>query len=338
MFKRLDVNQDRQLTADEIPDGLKERLKPMLQRADKNDDKKVTFEEFTEMAKKRRPGPPRADGPPHAYGPPRGDWSHRGRGRPGPPHGYGPPHAYGPPRGDWGHRGRPGPPDAKGPGPRHPDPKAVFARLDTNKDGQLNPEEFARGMKRLHHMMAARHGRPGDQFGPPRGRRPGPPPGAHRGPHGERMAHMAKMGKELFERADANKDGKVAIDEVPEARREGFERLLAKADKDGDKALSVEEARRMHAAMAQRARSGRPGPPDARRGRPDGKHGPRGPRAGVVERFKAADKNSDGKLSKEEAPGPLKERFEKIDADSDGQLTPEELRKAWEARKAKSQG
>jgi hypothetical protein len=51
----------------------------------------------------------------------------------------------------------------------------------------------------------------------------------------------------------------------------------------------------------------------------------------LASRMKAADKNQDGKLSKEEAPGFLKQHFERIDADKDGQLDPAELKKAGEA-------
>ncbi len=48
--------------------------------------------------------------------------------------------------------------------------------------------------------------------------------------------------------------------------------------------------------------------------------------------FKALDKDSDGKISKEEAPQRLKTHFDKIDADSDGGITPEELKAAFNAR------
>jgi hypothetical protein len=60
------------------------------------------------------------------------------------------------------------------------------------------------------------------------------------------------LGTELFKKADANRDGKVSLDEVPESRREGFKKLLEKADKDGDHSLSVEEARRLAAGAAER--------------------------------------------------------------------------------------
>jgi hypothetical protein len=59
------------------------------------------------------------------------------------------------------------------------------------------------------------------------------------------------FGAELFKKADANKDGKVSLDEVPEDRREGFKKLLKKADKDGDHALSAEEGRKLAERAAE---------------------------------------------------------------------------------------
>jgi Ca2+-binding EF-hand superfamily protein len=50
----------------------------------------------------------------------------------------------------------------------------------------------------------------------------------------------------------------------------------------------------------------------------------------IFERFKASDKNKDGKLSKEEAPEHLKRHFDAIDADHDGQLTSGELKRSVE--------
>ncbi len=46
-------------------------------------------------------------------------------------------------------------------------------------------------------------------------------------------------------------------------------------------------------------------------------------------RFKKADKDGNGKLSRDEAPERLKKRFSQIDLNSDGQLTKEELHKAF---------
>ncbi len=47
--------------------------------------------------------------------------------------------------------------------------------------------------------------------------------------------------------------------------------------------------------------------------------------ADKMERFKAADKNSDGKLSKDEAPDFMKEKFEAMDKNKDGGLAPQEI-------------
>jgi hypothetical protein len=74
----------------------------------------------------------------------------------------------------------------------------------------------------------------------------------------------------MFERLDANDDGKISVDEVPEKRKEGFLKMLEKADKDGDKALDKDEARA--AVMAIARRHHRPG-----WGPPPGFHRPMGP-------------------------------------------------------------
>jgi len=60
----------------------------------------------------------------------------------------------------------------------------------------------------------------------------------------------------MFKLADVNQDGKVSIKEIPEPRRPRFARLLARADIDGDKALSTAEAKRVVAAVASRAQAG----------------------------------------------------------------------------------
>ena len=46
---------------------------------------------------------------------------------------------------------------------------------------------------------------------------------------------------QVFDRLDANKDGKLALDEVPEQRRPLVERLMKQLDADGDKILTREE-------------------------------------------------------------------------------------------------
>jgi len=58
---------------------------------------------------------------------------------------------------------------------------------------------------------------------------------------------------------------------------------------------------------------------------------------GMLERLKAADKNADGMISREEAQASLPrlyEHFDKIDANKDGFITFEEMRAARQARHA----
>lgn len=64
-------------------------------------------------------------------------------------------------------------------------------------------------------------------------------------------------------------------------------------------------------------------------------------RGRAAERFKSADSNGDGALSRSEAQArmpKLAERFEKIDADGNGQVTREELRARAHARRERRRG
>ena len=75
----------------------------------------------------------------------------------------------------------------------------------------------------------------------------------------------------------------------------------------------------------------------------DRKGGPRGDRKGKAgERFKKADTNGDGALSKAEADAAgmkrLSANFDKIDTNKDGKITREEMKAAREARKGERKG
>ncbi|WP_425618701.1 EF-hand domain-containing protein [Anatilimnocola sp. NA78] len=127
---------------------------------------------------------------------------------------------------------------------------------------------------------------------------------------------------ELFNKLDANQDGVVAVDEVPEDKRPLFERLLRMGDANDDKKLSKDElvaALKKSQPMAEAAPGeGRPGA-----GRPGGAGGAFSAKA-IFERF---DKNSDGKLSKDEAPERMRENFDRLDSDGDGNVTLAEFEK-----------
>ncbi len=98
----------------------------------------------------------------------------------------------------------------------------------------------------------------------------------------------------FFERLDADKDGKIALDEIPDGAPEHVKAMLSRADRNGDKILTKDELgsamRGVHSGRLDSAASGdgpprgRPGPPpwsgrgdrgpDAERGPSRGPHGP----------------------------------------------------------------
>lgn len=323
IFKYLDKNDDGQLSVDELPPPMVQRHKEALKKADTNNDKLFSPEEFAAAVSQFR----RTGGAP--------PWMGRGprpmTGRPGP---------GGPP---WMHRPamkRPGGPPSmacrRGPHSRpgasvrrpgsfnRPSAEEIFKRLDRDGDKVLSLDEFKTGMRKLHAKLQSR--RMHTARGPhrPHGFQGyyGAKMRSHRHSHHRRMDWLAKKGKEMFRKADKNDDGKVSLSEVPDERKDRFQKLLAKADRDGDRALSAQEARRMAAAVMQRVH--------ARHSANRMHH----IRKVAIERFKAADANDDGKLSREEAPERLKEHFGKIDRNGDNQLTPDELKKAWAAKRS----
>jgi Ca2+-binding EF-hand superfamily protein len=180
------------------------------------------------------------------------------------------------------------------------------------------------------------------------------------------QTEAAQFGK-LFEQLDSNRDQVVGVDEVPEAGKAAFQKLLANGDKNRNGKLEAEEFRVLIQKTARAlALGGIPrqrfntldknadgklskeeftGPPkrfaqlDADRDGFISAREARGPAASTpgrttAPRLKALDKNSDGKISREEFPGPAR-RFDRLDTDKNGALTPAELRAAAAARTEK---
>ena len=141
LFKLLDANHDGVISDDEIPANAPEPLKALLKAADKKGDKKVTLEEFMAAVKEHPPAVP-------PFGMP------GGMPMPGMPGGMMPPFGPGGPAAGRMPHVPSGSPQV-GPLCKEPDLKALFTKMDKNKDGKLTVEEFTEGMKKLHEEMMA---------------------------------------------------------------------------------------------------------------------------------------------------------------------------------------
>lgn len=136
------------------------------------------------------------------------------------------------------------------------------------------------------------------------------------------LAELVKLSPEEFiKHFDRNKDGFLQVDEMPSPLRESF----AKVDVNGDGKADPKEVVEMLKVLRQRLAKDKPPPPNPE-----------------VERFLAnilerMDRDKDGKLSKEEAQGPIAQNFAALDTNKDGFLDRSELR-VFAARVAPFQG
>ena len=119
---------------------------------------------------------------------------------------------------------------------------------------------------------------------PDGGRRAGTFPGRGRG----------GMAARLLDR-DANGDGRISRDEVPER----MERIFGRLDANGDGFIDEDELE----GMASRPR---------------------------MQRFLESDEDGDGRLSRDELPERMRQRFERMDANGDGYVDREELEVMFE--------
>jgi Ca2+-binding EF-hand superfamily protein len=125
----------------------------------------------------------------------------------------------------------------------------------------------------------------------------------------------------LFDRLDANHDGQITTDEVPAEHRALFERLLRRADRNGDGKLSREE---FMSGLAD-DQPGRPADRPAGMGASaassqDSEAKIRGYAASIMKQF---DTNGDGVLDKSEWS--KLPNAEKYDLNHDGKITLEEI-------------
>ena len=121
------------------------------------------------------------------------------------------------------------------------DPNTAFDRLDGNKDGAISREEFAQHREqRIERRVERKAGTPGA-------------PGARHGMGMHRFGGM--MGGHMFTMADANKDGRVSMQEATDAAARHFD--MADANRDGS--ITRDERRQMRRQMIEKRRAPKAG-------------------------------------------------------------------------------
>lgn len=128
------------------------------------------------------------------------------------------------------------------------DPAAAFDRLDANKDGAISRDEFAKAHEqRIERRIVLKDGQPA-----PEGAAPAAPvpPMHHKGKH-----RFGMMGGHMFTMADANKDGRVSLQEATDAAVRHFD--MADANRDGR--ITPDERRQMHRQMMEKHRAPKAG-------------------------------------------------------------------------------
>lgn len=242
-----DENKDGKLTKEEVP----ERLQSAFARGDKNEDGVLTADEVRAYLQGRERG---ADGD-RPRGPRDGERREGDRPRDGDrPSREG----DGPPRDGEG-RGR-------GPGPGGMPLFPLMKALDADSDGEISADEMKNAAVALAKLDRNKDGkldhtelRP-DFGGRGRGEGEGGRPD---------FGNPEQMVRSMLERHDANKDGKLSGDEIPERMREN----LARIDTNGDDVVDKAELEQMGRNLGGRGGEGRPGGRGGERGRGDGERG-----------------------------------------------------------------
>ena len=132
-------------------------------------------------------------------------------------------------------------------------------------------------------------------------------------------AEFQAKGAAMFDKMDANHDGK--LDTADRAAHEG--QMFDRADANHDGALSRDEFMAAH-------QRGPEGPAGAGKHRGGREGGPRGEHGGGKMMLKMADTNKDGAVSRDEFLAAHNQHFGMMDANHDGQVTQAERKAARE--------
>ena len=199
-----------------------------------------------------------------------------------------------------------------------------FKRLDTNGDGKITKDEVPEQAKRMVEMLLRKAGKEqGDSISKEElsklmAQRPGPggQPGAKpRGPQPRSGGGRLPL---FFQKLDSDKDGKLSKDELAKAAEK-----LDELDSNKDGKLDPREL----LGPGPGSPGGSPSGHHRSGERPQGADRPGTGDGEFAERlFKKVDKNSDGKISKDEAPEKLEQNFSKFDANSDGVVDLDEFK------------
>lgn len=217
-----------------------------------------------------------------------------------------------------------------------PVPGRFLAQLDKNGDGKISPDEVPEERRENFLRLVARLDKDGDgalsKAEMPTGG-PAQPASLQR--------DGAQAAAAMFKRMDANGDGKVTADEVPEERREQVARMIRRADKDGDGALSQAEfaAVAKQRAEAVKMRTEKPGAEPGKKPAAAAATGKKKNKPGQVQTmpaslFRAVDKDRDGTLSGDEISG-ASDAIKSLDKNGDGSVTAKEIARGAKPAKGK---
>lgn len=280
LFKQLDANADGALAVNEVPTDKQGLVRRLLRNGDSDKDGKLSHDEFVaamQVPRRERGGNGAARGE-------RGVMALE-------------PDAFFS-RFDKNGDGKVTPDEM--PEERRERFTALLTYADTNSDGGIEREEFAKMRERA---AGGQTGRPGQQ----NSARQNPAQGGQQTSNGQ--ADSAAAYEAVFKTLDKNGDGKLSSDEIRNASDS-----LAGLDKDGDGSITVAELGRTR----PRALAGLGG------------GGANADPARVWQRLIANDKNKDGKLSEDEMPERLQQAFSRLDQNGDGYVDETEFKTGLE--------